>query len=53
MQKGCTPLHRAVVNDNVQMAELLLAKGADIEAKGADMEDEVGATPFGDGSSGY
>ena len=48
MQDGRTPLHFAASMGDVQVAELLLAKGADIEAK-----DKVGATPFGDGSSGY
>ena len=48
MQDGWTPLHFAADKGHVQVAELLLAKGADIEAK-----DKVGATPFGDGSSGY
>jgi ankyrin repeat protein len=31
---GDTPLHNALRNDHVQVAMMLLAKGADVTAKG-------------------
>ena len=48
MQDGWTPLQVAVQNGHLGVAELLLAKGADIEAK----HSRVGATFLHDASSG-
>ena len=39
MQDGLTPLHWAAHNNHVSVVELLLAKGADVEAL-----DKVGAS---------
>ena len=41
MQVGWTPLHVAAKKGHLQVVELLVAKGADVEAK-----DKVGAVAF-------
>ena len=41
--EGATPLHYATLNGDGEIAQLLLASGADINAR----DDEFGATPAG------